>query len=130
MASAVLDESEVVSRFALESSKFRSTGMHYRAFLPNPADMATSVFLVHDLSEDEIWMLGDSQVGSAVGRRVLARGDLAVVQVKQAQLQVVLDDAPHPRHANIVGWPAEKAEQMHRAQALAAAARMFVRPTT
>ena len=58
----------------------------------------------------------------SAGRRIHGRGDLTADDVVAAgPLAVDFDDTP-PRHANVVGWPQDRAGQKVLAQALAAAA--------
>jgi hypothetical protein len=115
---------EVTSRYLRQSNHYTaSTGrVKPHAFHPAPADYKTSVFRVPGLTEHEIWELGDTHVGSALR----ARAELSVAQIMDVGLQVEPQEPPQ-RHANIVGWPVEKAAMMSRAQELAAVATLRLR---
>lgn len=63
-------------------------------------------------------------VGS--GNEIRARADLSVGAIQQLGLQVESAEPP-PRHANIIGWPAEKDRMMSLAQELAEASTLRVR---
>jgi hypothetical protein len=98
-----------------------------RAFLP-ARDGTTSVFRVDGLTDPQIWQLADKHVaGAPGGRRVEGTGTLVAHAVTDVGLRVEPDDDP-PRHAAIVGWPDEKSDRKSRAQRLAEAARLSVRP--
>ncbi len=98
-----------------------------RAFLPGP-DGTTSVFRVDGLTDIQVWQWADQHVtGAPGGRRVVGTGTLLAQAVTDVGLQMEADDDP-PRHAAIVAWPDEKSDRKSRAQALAAAAVLSLRP--
>lgn len=82
--------------------------------------LTTSVFRIAGLTDGEIWKIG-AGVAELRQKTLHARADVAVARVHETGLSLNPDDTP-PRHANIVGWPADKAEQLSIAQQLAAAA--------
>ncbi len=55
-----------------------------------------------------------------------ARADFTVGDTRASGLDVRIDNCP-PRHANIIKWPATKAEQKNLAQKLAASCSLCVR---
>ena len=73
--------------------------------------------------EGQSWRLPTAWKASVKdGRKDLkARGDMKTVGARQNHLDVVPSEPP-PRHANLVGWPSEKSEQMLIAEELAAIA--------
>src|SRR5882762_178867 len=98
-----------------------------RAFLPGP-DGTTSVFRVDGLTDADIWQLADEHVaGAPGGRHVVGTGTLLAQAVTDVGLQTEADNDP-PRHAAIVGWPDDKSDRKSRAQGLAAAALLRLRP--
>jgi hypothetical protein len=125
-----LTPSEITSRYLLQSGHYTaSTGrVRPRAFHPAARDHQTSVFRVQELTERQIWSLGDRYVASPSGKDLRARAELSVAQIREIGLQVEPAEPP-PRHANIVGWPIEKDEWMSRAQELAAVAILRLRGT-
>ena len=115
--------SEITSRYLLQSGHYTaSTGrVKPRAFHPAARDHKTSVFRVQELTERQIWSLGDRYIAFPLGKELHARAELSVEQTIEIGLQVEPAELP-PRHANIVSWPIEKHEWMSRAQELAAVA--------
>ena len=103
-------ESEPLARYFFDRSQYKPSEnrVKYSAFLP-ARDGNTSVFRVYDLSEKEIWKIGD-HVAQRHDKDVLGRADIIVVDVLKAGLNVKPDNTP-PRHANISNWPSERHEQ-------------------
>lgn len=89
-------------------------------------DHKTSVFRIQELTEQQIWSLGDKYVASRSGREVRARAELLVEQITNVGLRVE-PSTPPPRHGDIIGWPREKNKWMSLAQELAAVAVLQVR---
>lgn len=90
-----------------------------RAFLPAPETGETSVFLIDGLDEESIWAIAENHIVPTLraGRRIHGRADVPRTSVEIVGLRLVVDNDP-PRHANVVGWPAEKDEQLSLAQEL------------
>lgn len=82
----------------------------------------TSVFRVDGLSSEEVWDIGIDFVARNRRQALKGRADLDVAHVLVVNLKVEPDTTPHPRHANIVDWPAEKHEQKMMATKLASVA--------
>ena len=78
--------------------------------MPNPTNGQTSVFRIYDLSDKEVWDIGDREVASRIGKSVLGRADIGASNVMEKGLRAFPSEPP-VRHANIVGWPEEKSEQ-------------------
>lgn len=123
-----------LSRFAFSrkwvsraDGKFR---LKYQAFMPRSAHgrpLELSVFRVDGLSEEEIWTHA-RRYALPPGRNIHGRADVADKAIAASgRLQVDYDDSP-PRHANVVGWPKERDEQLALAQDLASAARAVPPP--
>jgi hypothetical protein len=77
------------------------------------------------MGEVEIWDLADSVVSSK--KSIQARADLTANDVRVAGLEVETAPDPHPKHADIVGWPEEKPEQMSVAKEMATQAALVLR---
>jgi hypothetical protein len=111
--------SETVSRFLLEGDIRSDNTIRHSAFTPPPS-LKLSVFRVDSLSDHEIWNLAIEKVEPQRGK-VIGRGDLPVVAVLGENLQVI-PDSPPSRHADICGWPGDRAKRVTIAQTLAAKA--------
>jgi len=118
---------EQLARCLTQSNHYKRDPLRVteRAFLPAP-DGATSVFRIDGLDDKALWGHVDVHVGST-GRRVEGAGIVLAQVVKNVGLRMRADDVP-PRHAEIVGWPDEKSDQKSRAQQLAGAAVLKMRP--
>jgi len=86
-----------------------------------PRNGETSVFRISDLSDKDIWDIGDNIVAVALKKPILGRGDIKAAIVIRNHLKVVPNEPP-PRHANIINWPDEKQKQKLIALDLAAEA--------
>lgn len=113
----------MVARFLFQSGHFSPQNKRIKpnAFLP--IDGATSVFLITDLTEEEIWECG-KLAGQNRKQIPLARGDLYIKDIEKTQLIVEIDNKP-PRHGNILNWPATKDERIAKAQELCKAVANF-----
>jgi hypothetical protein len=68
-----------------------------------------SVFRIQELPEEQIWEIGRRYVSEPQGKTLYGRGDVFASIVIENNLTINLDDNP-PRHANVVGWPADKSK--------------------
>ena len=122
-----------LSRFAFTRSWISRIGggfrFKYQAFMPRAAHgrpLELLVFRVDGLNEEEIWTHA-RKYALPPGRNIHGRADMPQAAIAATDpLHVDYDDSP-PRHANVVGWPKEKDEQLALAQDLASVARS-VRP--
>ena len=98
-----------LTRFLFSDKLFaRTTGRIKRqAFVP-PANARLSVFQIVDLADGEIWRIGNDVVGRTRGEPPRGRADVNIDKVREQSLDVLPDISTHERHANIVGWPAER----------------------
>jgi hypothetical protein len=111
--SASSTQYSLLARFIFQEGHYRKkdpAAPKPGAFLPKPSDLKISAMWRDQLSEREIWSLGDL-VGSTRSKPPLARADFDVGAVSEAKLAIEPDPKPHPRHVNVSGWPADKAEQ-------------------
>jgi hypothetical protein len=86
------------------------------------------MLFIDDLPDGELWKIGDEVVGKERGRAAVARADLAKTSVLEIGLSVELAPGPHPRHADVGGWPTEKDEQKLIALELCAQSKLYLRP--
>ena len=93
--------------------------------MPSPHG-ETSVFCISDLSDNEIWNIGDCEVAQKRGLPLLGRADISAFHILKQNLKLIQDNIP-PRHANIVGWPPEKSEQKLIAIELAENAQLYLK---
>ena len=122
------DPSESVTRYIFEEDHFARTKARVKpkALEPSSRDNLASVFRIIELSNIQIWQLGQIFVEPIRGRPTLARADIPISNITRLGLRVDPSEPP-PRHANIAGWPGEKDANMSKAQELAADARLVVR---
>lgn len=107
----ILNKNEQVSRYLLSKSQFSTLKgrVKYSAFMPAP-DGKTSIFRIYDLTEREIWEIGDREVAQKRNKALLGRADITASHILKSGLRIIPDDTP-PRHANINNWPSEKDKQ-------------------
>jgi len=122
---------EMVSRFVVESNKITSdrASLQYTAFKPNPNNGTTSVFRTDGLARAQVMQIGQTYVARPRGKNLYGWGMVQVAVITDAHAQdvpaclsVVPDIGVHPRHANILGWPVDKAQKKLLAIKLAEAA--------
>lgn len=120
---------EVVARFILEKKLVYEDGSPKpRLFYPYK-HVELSVNRHRECTQDEIWMFGRG-VSEFRNKTLVGRSDIAVEDCTFDTLEVVakpIKDHPkgvpdNPNHADIVGFPDNKEDQMSLAQKLAAKA--------
>ena len=96
------------------------------AFLPRKSagsPWELSVFRIDELGQAEVWRLADLYVVPE-GRNIHGRADLTSADIERTHAPLWIDfDEDPPRHANVLGWPEAKDEQLAVAQELALRAR-------
>lgn len=85
------------------------------------------MFCVDELSDRQIWAMGDQFAAAPTGRVLIGRAELSDGNVTSVGELYLERDDQLPRHANIAGWPEGKDEWKSLAQELAAMARLSVR---
>ena len=87
-----------------------------------------SVYRSSELREHAIWELGNDKVAIPRQKPLVGRADLLAADVSDADrdLRIEPDPIPHPRHANISGWPTQKDKQKLIAIKLAGKAQFFL----
>lgn len=99
--------------------------LKYHAFMPRSAHgrpLELSVFRVDGMTEQQIWEHGREHA-LPPKRNFHGRADVNQGVVDTTGPLRVDFDEPPPRHANVVGWPKERDQQLALAQGLASAAR-------
>lgn len=86
----------------------------------------TSVYRTTDLTTQQIYEIGEIHVANIIRKALLGRADITSLSVLSRDLKVQPHTAPHPRHANIIGWPSEKSERKLIAIELAAEAQLHL----
>lgn len=133
-----VDSEEQTSRYLLSRRLFEvpTKKVFAQAFKPPKATSEypvrqTSVYRTKGCQELEIWEIGDEYVTKLHPKRlpVLARADLTANHVLIRGLQIVPHPDPHPRHADIEGWPKDEEIEMILVH-LASAATLVPRPIT
>lgn len=129
--SSCIDPAEDISRFIFSKDYFSLDKGRVKvgAFMPKEgADI--SVYRTTSCTESKIWWLGDWYVARPRKdhRPLLARGDLKGSDFSAQDLDIKKHPTPHPRHANVVGWPNDKPSRKMKATALANLARLHVKP--
>lgn len=123
---------EPLSRFVLSKSllKRSKSRVSPQVFVPSPKTQDTSVYRIMDCSEEEIWDIGDRYVTGLhrEHKPVLGRADTTAQNVTGQGLQAIPCPRPHPRHANITGWPQEEHLILMKATALANSSTLLPRP--
>ena len=110
---------EILSRFVLQERYIRANNtVRHSAFTPN-RNGKTSVFRISDITENEIWVIGEREVASKQNKPILGRADIITSIVISKGLKVIPGEPPE-RHANIIDWPEEKSKQKQIALELAA----------
>jgi len=124
----VVSPSERISRYFVQKKGRCSTlknTVSYGAFMP-PPNLRESVYRTTNKTSAEIWEIGELFVAGPMSEKtgktktVQGRADITAVQITSKKgLNVSPDTAPHPLHANIIGWPEAKDEQKMLAVELA-----------
>lgn len=124
-----IESDDKITRYLFGKNQFASSNgrVKYSAFLPPNGKNETSVFKITDLKEEDIWKIGDINVAPNRGKPIQARGDLFVVNVQNAGLEVEMETTPHELHANIIGWPDHKAARILSAKKLEKKAKLLLK---
>ena len=132
-----VDPRERISRYLLLQKHFdaRSQIIFAQAFRPpRPTEefpiRQTSVYRTQEMDEIEIWGIGAEYVTARHSKRwpVLGRADLTAKDVFDAGLLIVPNPDPHPRHADIEGWPGQEEELEMKITYLARKALLVLKP--
>ncbi len=122
-------DDELLARYTLFKKWVRpDLTVSQDAFVP-PSDFQLSVTRHLDLTEEDIWQLGND-VSKLRKRPLFGRADIVTSDVRKHTLEVKA--APiipsNKNHAHVVGWPSEKSARKIIAQELAAVSRFVPNP--
>jgi len=122
----VVKANENLSRFIFSERHFsrHPPRVKAEAFMPRKGEV--SVFRKDGLNESQIWNIG-REIESIGTRTLHGRGDIITQSAMKIGLQVTPSESP-ARHANIVGWPDDKAKQKLLALELAGEASLMIKP--
>lgn len=108
----IIGDNEVTSYFLHFSDQFRNGNVVFSTFFPrvdlNPHQL--SVFRIDELTEPDIWNLGNEHVPVRSGNPIKGRADLKALHFRAQNIHIEKDEPP-PRHANILGWPEPRPDQ-------------------
>ena len=108
----------MLARFAVESGRFGASIVKPKLFEPN-RNLELSVFGIGGLGCAEIRDLGvEVARRHQTARHLHGWGEISEETVANAKLEVKYDNQPE-RHANITGWPEDRAERKQKQQLLA-----------
>ena len=115
LADVPVDAAEQLARFVLTERHVRKSDGTVRAeaLIPSP-HVELSVTRHRDLSDDEVWAVGEDVAKKRL-KPLIGRADVRAADARQQKLDVKPDEPPR-NHANVLGWPPEKAFQMALAQ--------------
>lgn len=85
-----------------------------------------SVYRTKDLTCQQINEIGHLHVAEIQNKKLLGRAEIVTSSILKQDLKVEPEPRPHPRHANIVEWPADKSEHKMIAIELAAEAQLHL----
>lgn len=117
-----IESNESVARYLLNKRNIRGDKtVKPEEFVPYKyVDLSVNRHL--DCSDDEIWRFGE-QVATVRSKKLLGRTDILVSDCEIGPLKVIEQPIENnPNHADITGYPAQKADQKALAAKLAACA--------
>ena len=126
----IVRDDESIVRYIFDSKHFHKpkNAVKPDAFLPHGNPLETSVFRVDGLIDEDIWHIGSS-IAQKRERSLKARANFEARAISGTPLRFDPNDDP-PRHANIVGWPQEKSDQLQLALEIAEKATLQLAPQT
>jgi len=132
-----VDPDERISRYLLRPKWFslqlnRVFAQAFNPPRPTPEYpiRQTSIYRTEGLPEADIWNIGNQYVTNLHPKQlpVLARADLRASDILNNGLQLVPHPDPHPRHADIEGWPSEDEQIEMKLAYLSSKANLIVKP--
>jgi hypothetical protein len=126
-----IPDEEILSRFVLSKSWIRfDNSIKPNAFMP-PPDLNLSVTASSQLSDDEIWLIGQDVAQNRPDGKLRGRADISALNARSQSLNAIANPIPNNiHHTHIVGWPTDKPLQKIIAQELADAARFLPNPNS
>lgn len=119
-----VDLSETLSRFVVYNRWVRTDNtIRPVAFTPNK-NGETSIFRISGISDNEVWNIGEREVGMKQNKTILGRADITASIILSNHLEIIPSEPPE-RHADITGWPDERSKQKQIALELAEEAEFY-----
>lgn len=109
LQSREVKDGERITRFILFSRHLKMK-IRYQSLLP-PQNLKLSVYRTSKCDEEKIWWLGKYFVSNRRSdmKEIRGRGDFSGTQIiDHKTLSIQPLKKPHPRHADVIGWPADK----------------------
>lgn len=121
-----VDGDEAIARFITDKKYYRPSDRTVRpnAFMP-ASDNELSVYRVSGIVLAEILRIGIDYVARPRAKPLLGYAEVRASEFTVLGLNFVTTEVPHPRHANVVGWP-ERVACRSKAQILAESARLHL----
>jgi hypothetical protein len=118
---------EPLTRYIMSKDHYRPSDntVKHNIFMP-PRNGELSVYRIENLTSTEIWDIGSEFVSKPMTKKLLGRADFLAQHVYDQGLNVRPEATPHPRHANIYGWPEDKTRII--AIELASKAQLYLLP--
>ena len=114
---------EILSRYILNKRVIKANNdIRHNLFMPYKEDNSTSVFRVVNLSETDIWNIGNVNVAEPQDKQLIARADIEVSNIEPIGDLIVKSAEPPERHAIITNWPNQREDQIELAKELALSA--------
>lgn len=102
---------ETITQYVVDKSQMTGHGKpKAAAFMPKDGKKSTYRISHPDLAEPEIWQIGQDYVATPQNKTLRGRADLKASVVYGEKLSFDPNGVPHPRHANIIGWPANNTD--------------------
>jgi len=107
---------EKLTRFIRYGSHFSDVTNRVRpdAFLPHKNEVDISVFRISEITENEVWKIGQEYVHTE-DRPIKARADLLASNVYDSNLEVIPAEPPQ-RHTNITPLPVDNSPTNRKAR--------------
>ncbi|MDP2646571.1 MAG: hypothetical protein Q8P24_16650 [Desulfobacterales bacterium] len=125
-----ISEEEPICRYLFHSNNYSASNgrVRYNAFLPLNGE--TSVFRIKNLSEEEVWDIGQREIADRRNKELKARGDVIASSIYEVGLGLEPEISSHHLHANIINWPKVKSEQILIARKVADSAELHLNPNS
>jgi hypothetical protein len=126
--SLVIEPQDPLARFFHQRNHFspQKKLVHRKAFIPSK-ELTTSVFHIVGMPQDEVAEAGTEFVKEGHGTPCYGWARFLAAAVDPVGLRIDYNNVP-PRHADLIGWPKEKEEQISIAQELAARSTLVEMP--
>jgi hypothetical protein len=94
-----------ISRYYFSKKDLRlDNTFKHNIFEPPKSIPELSVYITDNLTNSEIWNIGDQHVAPLRGKPILGAAQIRSCDVVDIGLSILQDGVPHHLHANIIGW--------------------------